>query len=115
MSGGHYEYGQLYSLAEDAQADYKEPRYYSDLDAQSVDILRESFHQVSAGATKLYNLTKALDYYICGDYGIEQLELALTDWFGYNPFPKPLKGMSKEDALKWVDSLQQNKEGDTLV
>lgn len=113
MSGGYYEYGQLACLAEDTQADYKESRHYVGLSDRNADILREAFHQVSSAATKLYNLTKALDYYLEGDHGIEKLELALVDWLGYNPFPKPLNGMSVEDALKWVDSLRQNKEENT--
>lgn len=114
MSGGHFEYDQLLLVADEAQRGYltlaKSMETSTDVDTDPM--LAEALYQVSEGARKLYDLSKAADYYISGDHGREKLRDALIRFFGYDRFPEPLNGMSKEDALDWVRSLaRQETEG----
>lgn len=106
MSGGHYEYGQLVLLRDSVEADKADQKHYAGLDDRSKDILREAFHQVLRESGRLSSLIKSLDDYIEGDIGIDGVESALVDWFGYNPFPRPRNGLTIDQAMAWVDSLR---------
>lgn len=110
MSGGHFEYGQLLLVADDAKREYETlaGKVDENTDVDTHAMLVEALYQVSEGARKLYDLAKAADYYISGDHGREKLKGALTRFFGYDRFPEPLNGMSLKAALDWLESLKQN-------
>lgn len=117
MSGGYFEYEQLLLVADDAQRGYESlaERVPEITDLATLEMLAEALYQVREGARKLYDLAKAADYYISGDYGREKLRGALTRFFGYDRFPEPLNGMSREAALEWIESLRRNTDKESQI
>lgn len=88
MSGGHFEYGQLWSLQDHADSEYRAIKEGKSCEDLNNDVLAEALAQIRSAAESLYDLTKAADYYICGDIGEDQLRKALANYLRYDPFPK---------------------------
>ncbi|HET8686524.1 MAG TPA: hypothetical protein VFM18_07645 [Methanosarcina sp.] len=107
MSGGHFEYHQLYLLPDAIDVELSRP------EAQENPYLQTALTWVKNGSAKLFELMKAVDYYIEGDHGEAELKSALIKYLGYNPVLEPLNGMSKEAAINWLDSLRNKKESNS--